>query len=242
MATAWRRSHQPWPSSTSFTKYISPTSVVDVGCGTGVFLQEFQNRGVVSILGLDGPRTRTVFDADKSNFFAVDLTKSLELDQVFDLAHCLEMADHLPEISASLLVKTLTDLAPFVLFSAAHPGQGGHGHINERWPAYWQRRFSQHRFVALEILRGPLSGHPRVLDCCRWNLVLYAESSHCTSILKRAKSLGVADTFILIHEAGVTTELEHQPWRILIQTLKLMLKFGRRTRRALRRWVPATNP
>jgi len=219
---------------------MSPTSVVDVGCGTGVFLQKFQNRGVDSILGLDGPRTRTVFDADKSNFLAVDLTEPLNLGRHFDLALCLEVAEHLPESSAGLLVKTLTDLAPVVLFSAAHPGQGGHGHINECWPVYWQRRFSQHGFVALDIFRGPLSRNPRVLDCYRRNLVLYVESSLSTDILKTAEGLGVADAFILAHTAGVVTELEHQPWRVLIQTL--ILKFCRRIRRSVQRLVPTLDP
>ena len=68
------------------------------------------------------------------------------VDRGFDLAQCLEVAEHLTESSADLLVKTLTDLAPLALFSAAHPGQGGQGHLNERWPVYWQRRFSQHGF------------------------------------------------------------------------------------------------
>jgi SAM-dependent methyltransferase len=148
-------------------QYLCPTSVVDVGCGTGVFLEEFEKRGTDTILGLDGPATKTVFRPDGSNFLAADLTARVELDRRFDLALCLEVAEHLPAGSADLLVRTLTDLAPVVLFSAAHPAQGGQGHINERWPVYWQRRFSQHNYVLLDILRGPLSDQPRVLDCYR---------------------------------------------------------------------------
>jgi len=33
-------------------QYLCPTSVVDVGCGTGVFLEEFEKRGTDTILGL----------------------------------------------------------------------------------------------------------------------------------------------------------------------------------------------
>jgi ribosomal protein L11 methylase PrmA len=42
-------------------QYLKPTSVIDVGCGTGVFLEEFEKRGVDIILGVDGPATRAVF-------------------------------------------------------------------------------------------------------------------------------------------------------------------------------------
>ena len=76
-------------------KYLNPTSVVDVGCGTGVFLEEFKKRGADTILGLDGPATRAVYIPDESNFVAVDLTRPVELNQRFDLALCLEVAEHL---------------------------------------------------------------------------------------------------------------------------------------------------
>lgn len=210
-------------------RYLSPTSVVDVGCGTGLFLEEFEQRGVDTILGLDGPATKAVFRPDGSNFHAVDLTGPVELNRRFDLALCLEVAEHLPVESADCLVKTLTDLAPLVLFSAAHPDQGGQGHVNERWPVYWYRRFAQHGYVALDILRGPLSDDPRLLDCYRRNLVLLVESSHASEILERAEEHNVPDAFVLSHLDGVTVDLMHQPYGILIRTL--VGKLGRRVRR-----------
>ena len=113
-------------------KYLSPTSVVDVGCGTGVFLDEFEKRGVNTILGLDGPAAKEVFKPDRSSFLTVDLASPVRLNRRFDLALCLEVAEHLPADSADCLVETLTDLAPVVLFSAAHPSQGGQGHVSHR--------------------------------------------------------------------------------------------------------------
>ena len=212
-------------------QYLDPKSVVDVGCGTGTFLQEFEKRGVATILGLDGPATKAAFGPDESNFLAVNLAEPVELTRRFDLALCLEVAEHLPAGSADLLVETLTDLAPVVLFSAAHPAQGGQGHINERWPVYWQRRFSKHNYVLLDILRGPLSDQPRVLDCYRWNIVLYVESSRCTAILDRAEEFNVPDAFVQA-EHDVTTHLQRQPWRDLVRTL--VRKLGRRVRRSTR--------
>jgi len=209
-------------------RYLCPTSVVDAGCGTGAFLKEFEKRGVDTILGLDGPATEAVFRPDGSNFRAVDLTAPIALNQHFDLALCLEVAEHLPAESADCLVKTLTDFAPVVMFSAAHPAQGGLGHINERWPVYWQRRFSQHNYILLDILRGPLSDQPLVLDCYRWNIVFYVESSLCTAILERAEEFDVPDAFVQA-EHDVTTHLQRQPWRDLVRTL--VRKLSRQVRR-----------
>jgi len=209
--------------------YLCPTSVVDVGCGTGVFLDEFEKRGVNTILGLDGPAAKEVFKPDRSSFLTVDLASPVRLNRRFDLALCLEVAEHLPADSADCLVETLTDLAPVVLFSAAHPSQGGQGHVNEQWPAYWYRRFARHGYVALDVLRGPLSDDPGVLDCYRRNLVFYVESSHSSKILGRAEDLEVPDAFVLSHQDGVTVDLLHQPWGVLVRTLTR--KLGRRVRR-----------
>ncbi len=182
-------------------------------------------------LGLDGPATKVAFGPDESNFLAVNLAEPVELTRRFDLALCLEVAEHLPAGSADLLVKTLTDLAPVVLFSAAHPAQGGQGHINERWPVYWHRRFSQHNYVLLDILHGPLSDQPLVLDCYRRNVVFIVESSRCTAILDRAEKLDVPNAFVQA-EHDVTTHLQRQPWRDLVRTL--VRKLGRRVRRSTR--------
>ncbi|WP_306343104.1 methyltransferase domain-containing protein, partial [Escherichia coli] len=34
--------------------YFSPSSVIDIGCGTGNFLAEFKKFGVKDVLGVDG--------------------------------------------------------------------------------------------------------------------------------------------------------------------------------------------
>jgi hypothetical protein len=71
-----------------------------------------------------------------------DLTQPLLLDRRFDLAVCLEVAEHIPPESARILVESLTRLSPVVIFSAAIPRQGGEGHINEQWPSFWSDHFA----------------------------------------------------------------------------------------------------
>src|ERR1700685_413165 len=115
-------------------------SVVDVGCGAGNWIVAFQNAGVRDYFGVDGvhiPPETLRFPV--ARFLAHDLTTPLRLDRRFDLAISLEVAEHLPESAAAVFVKSLTDAADIVVFSAAIPLQSGPGHVNEQWPPYWAR-------------------------------------------------------------------------------------------------------
>lgn len=131
-----------------------PQSVVDVGCGIGTWLAAFVEHGVTDVLGVDGDYVPTAdlrIPADR--FLPHDLRTPLDLGRSFDLAVCLEVAEHLPAERAPALVSTLTSLAPVVLFSAAAPEQGGVGHVNERWPGYWIELFEGRGYDAVDCIR-----------------------------------------------------------------------------------------
>jgi len=63
------------------------------------------------------------------------------------LAICLEVAEHIDPYEADYVVEKLTELAPTIIFSAAVPGQGGHGHINCQPKEYWEHKFGKLNFV-----------------------------------------------------------------------------------------------
>jgi SAM-dependent methyltransferase len=73
-----------------------------------------------------------------------------------DAAICLEVAEHLPSALGQSLVALLARTAPLVLFSAAAPGQAGHGHVNEQPRGYWIRQFGTHGMTADEEARESL--------------------------------------------------------------------------------------
>ncbi len=66
-----------------------------------------------------------------------DLNEPLDLGEKFDLVWCFEVAEHIHPRYVSALLTTLTNHGDRVLLSAARPGQGGLGHLNEQEPGYW---------------------------------------------------------------------------------------------------------
>jgi hypothetical protein len=117
----------------------------------------FREHGVDDILGIDGPWVEQGQREIPDTYFReYDLTQPILLHRTFDLALCLEVAEHLPAEAAPDLVQSLTGLSPVVVFSAAIPGQGGEGHINERWPSFWSKFFAAHGYGCFASLRQRL--------------------------------------------------------------------------------------
>jgi Methyltransferase domain len=138
---------------------FAPKTVVDVGCGEGLWGKAFESAGC-EVLGLDG-HSVPVIPAQ-----SVDLTDVLPtFERLFDLAVCLEVAEHLPPERAETFIAELCGLSDTVLFSAAVPGQGGTGHLNEQWPPHWALLFQANGFTCNDKLRWDIWSDGRV---CWW--------------------------------------------------------------------------
>ena len=153
-----------------------PSSVLDVGCGRGAWLSAFVEQGIEKIVGLDGDYLKP-----STLLFPVDCFRPTDLSGEFgipagrfDLAVCLEVAEHLPARNSRHLVRQLTSAAPQVLFSAAPPGQGGGGHINCQPLSYWRKIFEEFGFRMLDPFRPRLRDDRRVAWRYRQNMVLFA--------------------------------------------------------------------
>lgn len=171
-----------------------PTSVLDVGCGIGAWLATFKAFGVADVMGVDSAAVRSAFALDQQCFIEHDLTKPLHLDRSYDLALSLEVAEHLPERAAEVLVSSLAAAASLVLFSAAIPGQRGPGHQNCQWPDYWRERFARVGFQAADLLRQSLWDDERVSWWYRQNLLVFGTAAR----LERA-GLAPTRTPSLVH-------------------------------------------
>jgi SAM-dependent methyltransferase len=158
---------------------FKPSSVVDVGCGTGAWLSVFREFDVNDILGIDG---RWV-DIDMllipdEKFLPADVERPIVLKRRFDLAISLEVAEHLHEKNAGIFIDSLVSLAPVILFSAAIPGQGGTCHRNEQWPEYWAGRFLERGYVARDIIRKTIWRNDNVEWWYAQNMLLFVRAEY----------------------------------------------------------------
>jgi len=181
---------------------FSVTSMVEIGCGNAHWSQAALDNGVGDILAIDGPwNNRSALLVEQVNFRGADLSQPLELDRRFDLAVCLEVAEHLPDSSASRLVRSICDAADVVLFGAAIPMQGGPGHINERWPSYWRGLFEQHGYAAFDLVRPSHWEDREIHYWYRQNCFVYVSKANvlATNYAVQAPSGPVLPLFDAVH-------------------------------------------
>jgi SAM-dependent methyltransferase len=152
-------------------------SVIDVGCGTGGWSRACRDLGVPQVVGVDGAYLPPEHRVHVTEFIERDLAAPLDLGRSFGLALCLEVAEHVPPERAPGLVDDLISLAPVVLFSAAVPGQGGTGHVNEQWSEYWVALFESHGWSCRDAIRPWVRANPDVAWWYRQNLFLAVDPS-----------------------------------------------------------------
>lgn len=159
-----------------FERY-SPSSVVDIGCGSGVYLKAFSELGS-DCFGIDGA-TDGIARLEPISGLEHDLHIPLDLDRQFDLCLCWETAEHLRPEAALTLIETLTSHSDHILFSAATPGQGGDYHYNEQPLSYWQLLFLECGFELNPRETGWLRNAATEAECPHWlvhNLACFERS------------------------------------------------------------------
>jgi SAM-dependent methyltransferase len=173
---------------------LRPASVIDIGCGVGTWLAAFRALGVDHIHGVDGDYVdRELLQIPATDFEGRDLAQWLRSSPSgedepqsaagdppqwdYDLAVCLEVAEHLDSYHNPALVTLLTGLAPVVLFSAAIPHQGGTGHVNEQWQDYWASLFEARGHRAKDCVRPAVWNDMDVEPWYAQNALLYAHAS-----------------------------------------------------------------
>ncbi len=179
-----------------------PGSVVDVGCGLGGWLAAFQAYGVEDILGIDGDYVdRKMLDIAPEHFKAIDISMPFTLDRTYDLAVCLEVAEHLGPEHAIDFVESLTRLAPVILFSAAIPWQRGTNHLNEQWPDYWAQKFRAKGFLAVDVMRKKIWGRDDIPAYYRQNILLLCSEQILASnnVLNEAVQATNQDMLSIVH-------------------------------------------
>lgn len=162
----------------SLLREFRPSSVLDVGCGTGAMLAAFAARGCRA-KGLEyadaGIRMCQQRGLDVLKF---DIEKDrLPPGASYDLIISMEVAEHLPESIAGNYVELLTSAAPCVAMTAATPGQGGTDHVNEQPNAYWMAKFADRGFrfdqELTDRLRSEWAANATVQTWYHHNLLIF---------------------------------------------------------------------
>ncbi|MGL4514099.1 MAG: class I SAM-dependent methyltransferase [Lacipirellulaceae bacterium] len=181
---------------------LRPSRVVDVGCGVGTWADAFRSAGASRVLGVDGDYVdRALLQIPVEDFRPVDLARDWRLDEEFDLAVSLEVAEHLSEDAARGFVERLCRSAEAVLFSAAIPHQGGTDHRNEQWPTYWAQLFAENAFACFDAIRPRVWADPSIEVWYRQNTLLFCReaSPAYQSVVASSSPLAPDAVMSLVH-------------------------------------------
>lgn len=171
-------------------KHGVPTSVLDVGCGCGTWLEAALEAGATEVMGIDGvDLPQGSLAIPKQRVRRANLNRPIELGRRFDLVICLETVEHLAPESSSIIIDTLVRHGERILFSAAVPGQPGTHHINCRWPSFWQRLFNERGYWCDDSIRWALWEDPDVEPWYRQNMMLATRDWHRAGGEPRVKSV-----------------------------------------------------
>lgn len=205
-------------------EHYRPASIVDVGCGVGPWIKAATELGVTSARGFDGPwvqDTQLLFP--RETFTRVDFEGAEWPDfGKADLAISLEVAEHLTLPQGEALVGKLCACAPVVLFSAAVPAQGGHGHLNEQWQSWWAQRFAKLSYQPSLCIRDRIWNDGNVSFWYRQNAVLYFDPVRVPQLAPLAASSGLLDVVHPdLYQIRVLKRLRHGRLRRAFDGLRL---------------------
>jgi SAM-dependent methyltransferase len=204
-------------------KLLKPSSVLDVGCGTGLWLAEWERTGA-EVAGVDGPWVqRDRLKIPRETFTAHDLSEPLNLQRRFEVVTCLEVAEHLTVKAGHRLIDGLCRHGDVIVFSAAVPGQGGTNHINLHWPSYWAKLFAKHGYKPYDVLRDHFWWDQRVEWWYRQNLLIFADPAAAAKLGLETpdRSLDLAQPALLMPELAPRLDATIcVPWRPTPSRLK----------------------
>jgi SAM-dependent methyltransferase len=175
-----------------FVETLPVGSVLDVGCGRGVWLVRWLRHGASEVTGVDGPYIEPEsLHIPRSSFIARDIARPFSLGRKFDLVQSLETAEHLPEATAETFVDNLVGHGSLILFSAAIPGQGGEHHVNEQPWEYWRAKFAARGYELYDFLRPRIRDDASIYFCYRFNSFLFADGAAAAALPAAVKACRV---------------------------------------------------
>ena len=118
-------------------QYFKPKSVIDLGCGPGVYIWPLRDEYGLEVHGVDGcPQA-----AKYGPIEIFDLREPYHPSHEYDLCISIETLEHIESDFAHIAVSSIARCAPIAFVTAAPPGFGGTLHVNEQPREYWIEKF-----------------------------------------------------------------------------------------------------
>jgi SAM-dependent methyltransferase len=175
-------------------------SVLDVGCGRGIWLAVAAEMGARRKVGIEGPwlEQEDIY-CDRAWIVTKDLEQGVDLAERFDLVISLEVGEHLPHRFSQTFIRSLTRHGDLILFSAAIPHQGGFGHVNEQFLDYWASLFEKEQFLPLDFIRRRIWRDNSVITWFRQNVIVFAHKSYITNHKWAADAFDANGPLAIVH-------------------------------------------
>lgn len=168
-----------------FYDRFTPKSVIDFGCGTGIYLHFFSKLGVEHIKGLEGCQNAISLALVK-NIEKYDITKKIKTNTKYDICLCFEVAEHIHKKYAETLIHDICLTSDIILFSAAIPKQTGRHHINLQPKQYWINKFKFEGFIYQKSVTQDIINKMPPLKSISWiknNIMIFEKKN-----IKRRKN------------------------------------------------------
>lgn len=221
---------------------LHPKSVVDFGCGTGTWLRVFKENGINNILGLDGEYVdKSQLKISESDFRSEDLSIFFKEKRKFDLAICLEVAEHIEQEYEDIFIKNLVQLSDIIFFSAAIPFQGGTHHVNEQWQEYWIHKFKLHGYQASGWIRDQIWNDDKIQTYYRQNNILFYKTEAAKIILKKYPTLSKSTVISVVHPDYYLSNIELQFLSISTELKKICHLFWYKIRKYVKKNLKKTS-
>lgn len=139
----------------SLSTHLDFQTILDVGCAQGFLMEPMYDQGY-DVRGIE-------ISEDVLEFLRGELKSRVQIadfreaEGSYDLVCCIEVAEHIEPARSEELVNKLSELAEgWIYFTAAPPGQPGHGHINCRPHEHWIQWFEQRGWHVSSIVTKKL--------------------------------------------------------------------------------------
>jgi len=160
-------------------KKFKPKYVLDVGCGSGQWLDEYRRHNILT-KGIEGSSNAWPIMSDETKEVVLkrDLRDKIEEeDYSIDFVQSFEVAEHIEEEYADIFIHHLVrDDPDTILLTAARPGQQGHQHVNCKEREYWMVKMKNNGYLFEQDLLNEIKEWGVPKDCPDWwpqNLMVF---------------------------------------------------------------------